>query len=378
MSRTRPRLRAAAAAALVAAALPLALSGAAAGSPRGVYADPAGVLSGNPVHGVSFQSTGLPPSTLIADLPRLKALGVNLVSIYITTYVDKVPRPTKVSRTAKTPTDQELQVVTDAIHNEGMAVEFMPVIWSPAKYVWRGTFDPEPANLIPFFNSYTRMVDHYADLADQLGVEIFSVGSELVRLQKHASLWRSLVDDVRTRYQGAVTYMSSKPVWSTMRWWGRLDLISISPYYSLTDVDDPSIRALVAAWKPAIATIKQLHDRWNKPVLFDEIGYASVLGTARDPALTHQHQDQNVAAQQPQARAYEALLRVVRGVDWIRGLVWFKWDPISETPALVDKSYSPRDKSAECVIAKYWAPAQDSLVTTVGQVQTACALARML
>ena len=40
---------------------------------------------------------------------------------------------------------------------------------------------------------------------------------------------------------------------------------------------------------------------------------------------------------------------------WLRGIIFFRWSEPVIAP--VDKSYSPRDKLAECVIAAHWAAA---------------------
>lgn len=52
------------------------------------------------------------------------------------------------------------------------------------------------------FQSYTAFIVHVAELAQQAGVEVLSVGLELKASTPQASLWRGLIASVRAVYSG--------------------------------------------------------------------------------------------------------------------------------------------------------------------------------
>jgi arabinogalactan endo-1,4-beta-galactosidase len=101
--------------------------------------------------------------------------------------------------------------------------------------------------------------------------------------------------------------------------------------------------------------LRNLYDTYQKPVLIDEIGYASQYHAAHAPALSYRKKV-GVPTMVGQAHAYAALLRAAaRNRGWLRGVVWFYWG-VPGGPT--DLTYSPRDKTAECVLAEFWANRQ--------------------
>jgi hypothetical protein len=50
--------------------------------------------------------------------------------------------------------------------------------------------------------------------------------------------------------------------------------------------------------------------------------------------------------------------------------MWWHWD----TPrvARIDRDFSPRDKTAECVIARWWSPGSLGVPTQVSRVPDVC------
>jgi hypothetical protein len=87
----------------------------------------------------------------------------------------------------------------------------------------------------------------------------------------------------------------------------------------------------------------------------DEIGYPNQDFAAYHPAVAWQNHSAK-PNQQAQANAYEALLQVAQMSvyrSWMRGVVWFFWG--GTHVGAHDTSYSPQNKLAECVMAKYWA-----------------------
>src|SRR3954462_14648975 len=113
------------------------------------------VLNGGPIHGMILVSSNDPLDAVVGDIPRLAADGVNLVSIYVTKYVDSATS-NKIKSGTYTPSDSELEAAIDLAHQNGMAVQLAPTIWTVQPYVWRGAF--YPSNRSAFFDNYRSMM----------------------------------------------------------------------------------------------------------------------------------------------------------------------------------------------------------------------------
>ena len=62
---------------------------------------------------------------------------------------------------------------------------------------WRANIQPDDPDV--WFNNYTNFIGTFADLAEAKGVELFSVGCEMNRMEapEHTQRWTDLVTDVR-------------------------------------------------------------------------------------------------------------------------------------------------------------------------------------
>jgi hypothetical protein len=313
------------------------------------YAPGGDILNGGPVHGMILVSSNRPLNSVVGDIPRLAADGVNLVSIYVTKYMDS-PYSHTIKDGQFTPSDDELVAAISLAHANGMAVQLAPTIWSTKPYVWRGAFQPDNLNL--FFANYRAMMNHYAELAQANGVELLTIGSEYNRLDGYAARWVRVAREVRARFTGLTTYMAVTQHVSTITWWRAVSFIGVSPYYPLSTALRPTYSEMLSSWKKRwFPFVKKISVAYNRPVLFNELGYVSALGaTTRPWAAAGPGQP---ASQQVQADAYAAVLDGADSQPWLRGIIFFRWS--EPTVAPIDRTYSPRDKLAECVMAEHWA-----------------------
>jgi hypothetical protein len=340
------------AAALVATAVaaPAATASGAATSPppnagRG-YASPAAVAAGGPIHGMIISDAGQPFGANLADLPRLVDDGVNTVSFYVTNNFTDARNP-KIVSGPKTPTDTQVTAAIAAAHAAGLAVEISPILWSKGKYVWRGAIDPQDIN--SFWSSFTAMTLRYAKLSQAAGVELFAIGSEYKGLQKYTGRWSNLAAAVRQVYSGRLTYMAGTREIAQVAFWRSVDYIGNSPYYQLSPTMTPTYTQLRAGWSAPLRQVRAVSLKYNRPVLFNEIGYLSAQGSTIRPWSPDAI---GPASQRLQANAYAALLDVASKRPWLKGIVFYRW---STNSLPTDKTWSPRDKRAECEMARRWA-----------------------
>ncbi len=105
--------------------------------------------------------------------------------------------------------------------------------------------------------------------------------------------WCRVIQEVRQRFKGPITYSSlNTTTWgfphseeNRITWWDAVDDIGLSAYYELTDKNDPTVAELKAVWmdRGHIALLENLSKRFNKDIIFTEIGYVYKDGANKVP-----------------------------------------------------------------------------------------------
>jgi hypothetical protein len=216
----------------------------------------------------------------IADL---KALGVDSVCIVIPWVTPDVQSLELAPRGDMTPGDAALEYAIKKAHAAGMRVFLMPFIYVDrvAPGMWRGTLAPPDWGA--WFDVYGRFLLRYAALADRLGVEMLSVGSELCSTEERRGDWQALIGKVRGAYGGLLTYSANWDHLDSVSFLDLLDVAGMNAYFELSDQDDPSLEDLMAAWGRVKPGIDAWRARAGLPLLITEVGYPSRLRAAADP-----------------------------------------------------------------------------------------------
>jgi hypothetical protein len=289
-------------------------------------------------------------TTVAADaLAALKATGTDRAALvptwYMATATSSEVRPEPVFTSA----DDALRKGARTARSLGMQIVIKPHV-----DVLDGTFrgDIAPASRSRWWQDYTAMLRHYAELAEQEGAAMLEIGTELTSMSADEQRWRALIADVRTRFTGELTFAAN---WidgaRAISFWDALDAIGIDAYMPVvTDEPDPSVARLVKAWERHgyIAQLEELSRRHRRPVLFTELGYRSRLGTAAAP--WEWSTAGGPIAQGPQARAYQAAFEVFAGRPWFRGIYWWDWSAQGWNSEVGDGSHRFAGKKAEAVV----------------------------
>jgi hypothetical protein len=248
------------------------------------------------------------------------------------------PFPNTSGWVTPTLTDDQIIFIIQQAKARGLKIMLKPHVdpidWSPDQPLGRG--DTQPDDWETWYANYTTFILHYAELAEQNGVEIFVVGTEIdpAAMEGHpygpagggqTAYFRNLIAEVRNVYGGKLTYSSScvGECWGIrgIKFWGDLDYIGYEPYYSLTDKLDPTIEELRAGFLEGINSWgKDAYETYDKPLILTEIAYQSfdgsgkfVLNTPPSPQLDLQEQ----------ADAYEAVFQAIEDLDWVDGIyIW--------------------------------------------------------
>ncbi|HEX2016144.1 MAG TPA: hypothetical protein VGN69_05565 [Solirubrobacteraceae bacterium] len=287
-------------------------------------------------------------ATSDAALGALRATGTDHVAIVVFWYMTDRHSTQIAPDPHQTPTDASLVHAMVTARSLGLEVALKPQV-----DVRDGTFrgDIQPSSAPRWFAAYTSMVNHYAALASRTGARTLIVGDELTSMARDQVYFRAVIASARARFHGRLTYAAN---WvqgaEQIAFWDALDAIGIDAYMPLTPGQiNPSVATLTAAWKPWIDRVVRLRQRWGRPVLFTELGYASRSTAAQAPANEGSGSVDDLA----QARAYAAALRVWRGVPGFAGIYWWDWSADGHNAAVGDGSYRPAGKLAEAVLRQY-------------------------
>jgi len=214
---------------------------------------------------------------------------------------------------------------------------------------WRGEIDfgSDETSWKTWFESYTNFITHYAALAQKTDVDFFVVGTELSGASYRADEWRAVTKAVRSLYHGPLAYAANWRAKDSILWWDAVDAIGIDAYYPLTQSSHPTVTQLKAAWVPIAAHLGSLSKKWNRSIIFTEIGYRSIRGANKEP---YDWQVSKPVDLQQQVNCYQAVFEALAGKDWWHGVFWWNWDtnPLQGGPT--DTDYTAANKPAEDIL----------------------------
>ncbi len=294
-----------------------------------------------------------------SSLEDIAALGASHLSVPVFVLQDSVDSVTHFTRpsdgASREQYERVIREVIDYAHRMGLKVLLTPIVNldRPGEKEWRGTI--APGDWEAWFESYRGMIRHYARLAAEMDVEYLSVGTELVSAERFTGQWRETIAEVRGIFPGQLTYSANWDRYVRVAFWDDLDFLGISAYYELSESEDPTVEQLVSAWRPVKADLLRWQARWNKPLLFTEIGYMSQSGVAGHPWNYVSEKSLDLEAQR---RCYEALRLAWEGEEQFAGLYLWIWEPDRRGGG--DRGYNFAGKPAEEVVRDWYHSVPDN------------------
>ena len=351
-------------------------------------AAPAGA-SGTPTQPAASQSTvhaagtngkvagfGVPTGAhhdeaLESEAGRIAATGANTVMLDATWQVD-AQSAHEIHPGEMTISDEDLLLAAQRVRSAGMSPMLtVKVVCQGCRQRWRGLL--RPSDREAFFESYRKMTNHYAQLAQQMGVIVYFIGSEMNSLQGESNRWRQVVLEARTHYGGKIGYEINWDAMKGVSWWDDVDVAGVSAYFPLSDEMQPNLADLLAAWQSSdveasgstmtkgrnwVAELQSLARSSGKPILFGEVGYQSAQQAAQYP---YQQGKTKGYDAQLQADAYQAVLTTFEQQSWWLGVIWWEWKVTGG--GTDDLDYSPRTKLAETFLQRWYAGQRPSART---------------
>jgi len=238
-------------------------------------------------------------------------------------------------------------------HARGLRVMLVPHLWVESGE-WRALIDPGTDDgWARWADSYGRFVRAWAEVAEAARADMLSVGVELRSwvTTTRAPSFAAIIADVRRLYGGVVTYSANWDDVEDTVILGDVDVIGVNGFYPLADETGASAEKLHEGGERVRAKVHALAERWQRPVLFTEIGYTTRPDPAVRPwewpdAMSH------VTVDEPaQAAAYRGLVGpLLEEPDFAGFFVWrFYADP-DDASQEAPWGFSPRGKQAELVV----------------------------
>jgi len=239
-------------------------------------------------------------------------------------------------------------------HHLNLKVMLKPHVWVRGQG-WAGEFDLETEEeWKQWEKNYRDYILSYAKLSDSLDVEMISIGTEYrIAVRERPAFWEKLIREVRSVYDGKLTYAANWDNYENIAFWDELDYIGIDSYFPLSEKRNPTVSEIKSEWQPVKEKLKGFSEEYNKVILFTEFGYQSVDYTT-DGHWKYGRGDREINLQ-AQADAYRAVFETFWDEPWFGGGFLWKWfDQHERRGGPDDTRYTPQNKPAEETIRRWY------------------------
>lgn len=189
--------------------------------------------------------------------------------------------------------------------------------------------------------SYMEFVLHYASIAEKTKCEMFFAGCQLLKIGNQTAFWTELIEQIRQRYHGLVTYEADIYNEDNVKFWEILDVIASGGNYSRLYLEEELVR------------LEQLADCCQKPLLLTECGCMSTKGSGTSPNAWEVEGELSL---HEQSAFFENLLEMCRKQENVKGVGIWCWNNRrqSEHAAMRDKRYFIFGKPACSILYDTW------------------------
>lgn len=292
----------------------------------------------------------------VQSLKKLKETGSEWIALSFYTFQETFSSTDITFDYAHTMTDRDIEFAVSQAKDLGLKVCLKPVVNSRDN-LWRARIGfPRDAEEYwgKWFKSYEAFLLHYAELASELECEMFCIGCEMVTTEYRTDDWIRIIEKVRGVYKGPLIYNANHGKEEGVEWFDKVDFIGTSAYYPVAENSGESEEMMVKNWQVVKQKMKKLYDKFEKPIIFMEIGCRSAEGCATMPwDFTHVELPFN---EEEQANYYSSVMKVFWDEQWFGGFFWWDWStnlyPIEE--AKLNKDFDIYGKKAEQVLKNWY------------------------
>ncbi len=232
---------------------------------------------------------------------------------------------------------------TNLAHQKNIKVMLKPHIWiRNAKGKWRQDLEMKSKeDWDKWFSSYEEIILGFAKVAEEAKIESFCIGTELhIATTRFPDRWRSIIKNIKEIYSGELTYAANwYQEYEQIDFWDALDYIGIQAYFPLSKKDSPNVDELKEGWKEHKKKMEAITMKFNKPIIFTEVGYRNTTNSAIEPWLwPGSEYNKDVTIDDSfQADCYTAMLESFWDEDWFGGTYIWKWFHGTPTESIEEK-----------------------------------------
>ena len=302
-----------------------------------------------------------------ASLLNAHKAGANTAALIIPMYQSN-DQSSDISAGWNTPTDASIISAANYAHSIGMKVVLKPHL-DPYNGDWRANISASDRDT--WYSKYSSLLNHVGDLGKQTGSEGMVIGTELISMSDYTvnpdntNRWNTMIASLRQHFSGFLTYSAN---WGGsdyaeeaphIGFWGSLDYIGISAYYPLANgQSSPSQDALAGSWNFwDTSKIKVLHDQYNKPIIFTEIGYRSVDNAHDLPWFAGPSGNYNPTEQ---VNDYQALFNYWNSQPYMNGIYVWNWDTDPNAGGQGNTDFTPQNKPAQGTLLSWFGGSSNS------------------
>jgi hypothetical protein len=301
---------------------------------------------------------GLPDYDYRDELDRIRATGATCVSLQAIYRMDTGQSNLVHRHPTSSPTEESLRRTFREARADQLRIMFFPTINLKDEALdptwWRGNIEPADWDL--WWRNYTAFNVHLARIAQEEGVEWYSLGTEMGSTQRFPDRWRQLAAAVRQVYHGKLTYSVNFDSHDEFTFGDCLDVIGMNTYDPIAKHDDyPSPAQVRDAWWWIVNKARTLHARFQRPVMITEVGYPSVARAFAGPWDFRTGQPKDLEVQNFLLTGAFDVLR-----NWSDGEAVFYYlygENLSSKPVggPDDRTYAMWGKPAEATVRAYFA-----------------------
>ena len=301
---------------------------------------------------------GLPDYDYRHELDRIAGTGATCVSLQAIYRMEKGTSCEIRRHPTSSPTEAALRRTFRQARQARLRTMFFPTInlrdeAENARW-WRGNIEPSDWDL--WWREYTAFNVRLARIAQEEGVEWYSLGTEMASTHRFPERWRALAAAVRRVYKGKLTYSVNFDSHDDFTFGDCLDVIGINTYDPIAKhAEYPTEEQVRDAWWWIVNKARTLQARFGRPVMITEVGYPSRAGAHAGPWDFRTDKPRDLALQD---LLLKGALEVLR--NWSDGAAVFYYlygENLNVKPVggPEDRTYAVWGKPAEATLRAYFA-----------------------
>jgi hypothetical protein len=305
------------------------------------------------INGVSFVASNTPVTNeTIQSVIEVNANWVTLMPFGFMKTTSEVSIQYNTKRQWWGETKEGISATATEFHSEKIKIMLKPQIWIP-----NGGFTGQIAmkneqDWITFEKNYETFILSYAQVASDLQLDLFCIGTELNNFViSRPEFWKQLLLKIKKIYKGKLTYAENWDTYQDVPFIKELDYIGIDAYFPLVNEKTPTVAAIEKAWKPIKTGIKELSLKYKKPILFKEFGYQSKDYATAEPWNHSKTNEVNMIAQK---NALEAIFNQFWKENWFAGGFLWKWYDKKTAGGSNNSDYTIQNKPSEALVRLWY------------------------